>query len=358
MEDQNKVSINPNSLLKTQQYSKNPSRINSIDMLRGYCVFLMIAWHYYFFLKVDYLETNYFILWVMNIIGIAGNPIFIIVMGVSLALSIDRRKKRGEDFKSNIIHLTKRALLFFLVHHVMVISYFLYFGPLIFDMNGLYPGWIPSLGINAVICFLLMYLRKIYRFFIMIGVQSIAFITPLPILSLFQNILFHMIFGTIVGELIIEARNNNNQRHFIKKMAVSGIILMIIGIPSEYYVYQTYDLSVPNNSVLNSPFFMIYALGFFTLSFSLLFWIQDLNTRKRRIFHPLTIFSSLSLTLFYSHYALGTNFFLPFGFGNRFSVYSYIVFLICFYISTYLIGILWSKSKYKYSLEWIIRKFS
>lgn len=359
MEDKSKPSTAINSFGEIQKSSINfPQRINALDSLRGYCVVLMIAWHYYFFLKADFIETNLFIFWIMNIIGIVGNPIFIIVMGVSLTLSIDRRKSLGHNFNKNFLHLFKRALIFFIIHHIMVISYFLYFGQSVFQINGLYPGWIPSLGINAIICFLLMYIKKIFRIFIMIGIEISIFFNLIPGFEIIFNSLFPMIFGTIVGELIIEARNSDNLNLLIRKMFVSGIIILGIGIPSEYYVNLTYDLSIPNNSVLFSPFFIIYAFGFFILLFAILFWIQDLHPIKNRVFNPLVVFSSLSLTLYYSHYAIGTNFFMPFGFGNKFSVYSYVIFLICFYITTYLIGILWVKSKYKYSLEWFIRKFS
>jgi len=337
---------------------KSYSRINALDTLRGYCVLLMIAWHYYFFLRINSLETEFFIVWVMNVIGIVGNPIFIIVMGVSLVLSIDKRKKKGENFKNNLIHLSKRAILFFVVHHIMVISYFLYFGPTIFQMPHLYPGWIPSLGINAVICFFLMYSRKLYRFSLMLGLEFIDLFNLLPGFGIYINSLFHMIFGTIIGELIICARMKGNLRSLLKKFFISGLILIIVGIPSEYYVSLTYDLTIPNNNVLHSPFFIIYALGFFILAFSILFWIQDLNANKNRVFQPIVIFSSLSLTLYYAHYVLGTNFFLPFGFGNLLSLYSYVIFLMSFYIIVYLFGVLWSRSRFKYSLEWIIRTFS
>ncbi|MFX1449251.1 MAG: heparan-alpha-glucosaminide N-acetyltransferase domain-containing protein [Promethearchaeota archaeon] len=333
------------------------SRIHSLDTMRGYCVLMMIAWHYYFFLKVNYIETNFFIFWIMNVIVLPGNPMFIIIMGASLVLSLERRKKKGNGFRNNLFHLIKRAILFFVVHHIMVISYLLYFGPIIFQIRNLYPGWIPALGINAIICFFLMYLRKIYRFFIMIGINITSIINLIPYIGLDFNSLIYMIFGTILGELIVEARENNNIVAFKKKMLISGIILFLVGIPCEIYINSVYDLSIPNTSVLNKPFFAVYSIGIFILTFSILFWIQDCRNKKR-ISQPLTIFSSLSLTVFYFHYVLGTNFFMPFGFGNFFSLYSYVLFLVAFYITLYLIFVLWARAKNKYSLEWIIRRFS
>ncbi|NVM02176.1 MAG: DUF1624 domain-containing protein [Candidatus Helarchaeota archaeon] len=334
------------------------SRVHSLDTMRGYCVLMMIAWHYYFFLKVDYIETNFFIFWIMNVIVLPGNPMFIIVMGASLVLSLDRRKQKGYNSRDNFIHLIKRAVLFFVVHHIMVISYLLYFGPMVFQIRGLYPGWIPALGINAIICFFLMYLRKIYRFLIMVGINISSLINLIPYIGLDFNSLIYMIFGTILGELIVEARKKDNISAFQKQMFIAGIILFIIGIPCEIYINIVYDLSIPNTSVLNKPFFAVYSIGIFILTFSILFRIQDYNRNKKRMSQPLTLFSSLSLTIFYFHYALGTNFFMPFGFGNFFSLYSYVLFLVAFYITLYLLCVLWSRSKNKYSLEWIVRRFS
>ena len=333
------------------------SRIHALDTMRGYCVLMMIAWHYYFFLKVNYLETNFFIFWIMNVIVLPGNPMFIIIMGTSLVLSLERRKEKGNGFQNNLFHLIKRAILFFLVHHIMVISYLLYFGPMVFQLPNLYPGWIPALGINAIICFFLMYLRKIYRFFIMVGINLTSMFNLIPYIGLDFNSLFYMIFGTILGELIVEARENDAILAFKKKMLVTGIILFIVGIPCEVYINNTYDLSIPNPNVLNKPFFAVYSIGIFILIFSILFWIQDCRNKKR-ISQPLTLFSSLSLTIFYFHYVLGTNFFMPFGFGNLFSLYSYVLFLVAFYIALYLICVLWARAKNKYSLEWIVRRFS
>ncbi|MFX0134739.1 MAG: heparan-alpha-glucosaminide N-acetyltransferase domain-containing protein [Candidatus Hodarchaeota archaeon] len=334
------------------------SRVHSLDTMRGYCVLMMIAWHYYFFLKVDFMETNFFIFWIMNVIVLPGNPMFIIVMGASLVLSLERRKQKGNGSRDNFIHLIKRAVLFFVVHHIMVISYLLYFGPVVFQIRGLYPGWIPALGINAIFSFLLLNLRKIYRFFVMLGIEIVETLHLLPYIGVDLGSLFYMIFGTILGELIIEARKNNNVRDFQKKMFITGIILFILGIPCEIYNSYIYDFFVPNVGILDDPLFAIYAIGIFILTFSILFRIQDYNKNKKRISQPLTLFSSLSLTIFYFHYALGTNFFMPFGFGNLFSLYSYVLFLVGFYITLYLFGVIWSRSKNKYSLEWIVRKFS
>lgn len=341
-----------------KKISKDSLRINSLDTLRGYCVILMIAWHYYFFLKSNYPETNFFIFWIMNVIGLVGNPIFIIVMGTALILSLDSRKKNGKSYRDNILHLIKRFFIFLVANQILVFSYFLYFGISVFQMPELYPGWIPALGINAIICFLLMNLRKLFRVFIMLGIEIEIMFGLIPYIGIDFGSLFYMIFGTIIGDLIIEARKNNKMWAFQKKIFLSGLILFILGIPSEIYVSHEFDLTVPNNTVLHSPFFIIYALGFFLLMFSVLFYIQDYNKKLVRLLRPLTIFSSLSLTLYYIHYIIGTNFFMPFGFGNRFSVYSYGQFLLCFYIATYLIGLLWSRSRYKYSIEWIIQKFS
>ncbi|MHA1381927.1 MAG: hypothetical protein ACTSRG_26450, partial [Candidatus Helarchaeota archaeon] len=108
-----------------------------------------------------------------------------------------------------------------------------------------------------------------------------------------------------------------------------------------------------------APFFTIYSLGMFFLIFSILFWIQDYNKAKPRKLEPIRVFSSLSLTIFYFHLILGTNLFTPLGMGNLMSLYSYICFVFCFYVALYIFfGVLWGKKKYKYSFEWIIRKFS
>ncbi len=346
------------NLQDEKKITKISSRVYALDTLRGYCILLMIAWHYYFFLKVGTLGTDFYIFWFMNIVSIPGNPIFIIVMGASLVLSVDSREKRGHSFRDNLIHVIKRAVIFFLASQIIVISFFLYFGIMAFQILSLYPGWLTSLGIGAIICFFLKDLRKTFRLLIMIGIEIGIYMGFLPYFGIDYGIIVYMTYGTIIGDLILEARENQKINDFKKKMLGLGLALFIAGIPCEFLISQAYDLTVPNNNVLYDPFFMIYALGMFTLLFSILFWIQDGNENKKRIFQPITVFSSLSITIFIFHDVLRNNFFIPFGFGNLFTLYPFIIFLSCFYITLYLIGVVWSRSNYKYSLEWFIRKFS
>ncbi|MHA1380656.1 MAG: heparan-alpha-glucosaminide N-acetyltransferase domain-containing protein, partial [Candidatus Helarchaeota archaeon] len=201
------------------QAKKNPFRIYSIDTIRGYSILLMIAWHYYFMLKVNYFETKMYILFLMNLFGQVANPIFIIIMGIALSLSMDKRDQSGKNFNDNLIHLIKRAIIFFLLNQVLVIAYIFYFGfDLTFSMEGLYPGWIPSLGISSVVCFFLKYLRKIYRILIIIVIEFFFELHLIEGYWIFNlSAVFFMTIGTIVGEYIIDARNKNAWKSFQRK---------------------------------------------------------------------------------------------------------------------------------------------
>lgn len=340
--------------------SKKSARIHSIDTMRGYQIILMISWHYYVFLKVDYFETQMYILFVMNLFGQVANALFIIVMGVALVLSMDQRKNRGNNFRDNLIHVIKRAIIFFLLNQVLVITYIFYFGfEITFTMSGLYPGWITSLGIISVFCFLLLYVKKLYRIVIMIVIEllyEMHFISGWWIFNL--SAFFYMTFGTLIGDFILEARQNNSWRAFQIKIFISGLIIFTLGVLAELYLINTYDLTVPHTTPQYAPHFNIYCLGMFTLVFSIFFRIQDYKREHGIPIGPIRVFSNLSLTIFYSHLILLASVFVPFGMGNAFSVYSFVVFLMCFYIILYLLGILWERKGNIYSFEWIIRKFS
>ncbi len=339
---------------------KKSSRIHSIDTMRGYQIVLMIAWHYWAFLKTGYFETKMYVLFVMNLFGQVANALFVIVMGVSMVLSMDQRKNKGMNFRDNLIHWIKRAIIFFLLNQVLVITYLINFGAEItFSMSGLYPGWITSLGIIAIFCFLLLYVKKLYRILIMIVIEllyEMQFIDGWWIFNL--SAFFYMTFGTLIGDFILEARQNNSWREFQVKIFATGVILFTLGILAELYLINTYDLTVPHTTPQYAPFFNIYSLGMFTLVFSIFFRIQDYKRERGVAIGPIRVFSNLSLTIFYSHLILLASFFIPIGMGNSFSVYSFVIFLMCFYISIYLIGVLWAKKGYIYSFEWIIRKFS
>ncbi|MFX0142111.1 MAG: acyltransferase family protein [Candidatus Hodarchaeota archaeon] len=344
--------INPNL--------KKSARIHSIDTMRGYQILLMIAGHYNSFLRLDYFETAMFTMFVRNMVEQVANPLFIIVMGVALVLSMDQRKKRGKTFRDNLIHQIKRANIFFMLNQVLVITYIIYFGvEITFTQAGLYPGWITSLGIIAVFCFLLLYVKKLYRILIMIVVEllyEMHFISGWWIFNL--SAFFYMTFGTLIGEYILEARENNSWRAFQIKIFISGIILFTLGIIAEYYLYVTYDLTIPHTTTKYAPFFNIYALGMFTFVFSIFFRIQDYKREKGMRIEAISPFSNLSLTLFYAHLIVMAVLLIPIGMGNALSVYSFIVFILCFYIFVYLLGALWARKGYIYSFEWIIRKFS
>lgn len=345
---------------KIDTYSlQEANRIYALDTLRGISIILMIALHYYWFLKSNFFETKMYIQWAVNFICIVANPIFIMVMGVVLVISLDDRQKKGKNFKDNLIHLIKRFLLFFVMNQILVVSYILYFGvDTTFSMPNLYPGWIPSLGINAIICLFLLYFKKLYRFFFMVGIE---FLTELKLVPFWGIIdypsLFYMIFGTLIGSLFLEAKENGNFSSFQKKILISGIILFSIGLPSEFYLMSTFNLTIPHNTYQYAPFFTMWALGLFSLLFAILYWIQDYNKKSKRKAQPIMIFSNLSLTIFYFHLVLMTDLFI-FFMGNLLSVYSYLLFLICFDISIYLMGIIWARKNYIYSLEWLLRKYS
>ena len=138
---------------------------------------------------------------------------------------------------------------------------------------------------------------------------------------------FYMIFGTIVGDFILEARENNSWEAFQKKISISGIIMLLLGIISELYLINTYNLTVPHTTSKYAPFFNIYAIGMFMFVFSILFRIQDYKKHSPRKIAPIRIFSNLSLTIFYAHLILLLLVFVPIGMGNFFSVYSLVVFL-------------------------------
>jgi len=205
-----------------------------------------------------------------------------------------------------------------------------------------------------------MYLRKLYRILIIIGIEflyELSFINGYWVFNL--SAFFFFFFGTVVGDLILEARDNNSWNSFLKKMGLSGIILFTIGVINELYLINTYDLTIPHTTTKYAPFFNNYSLGMFVLVFAILFWIQDYNKEKPRKFEPIRVFSSLSLTIFYFHLIIGTSLFIPSGLGNTMSLYSYVIFIFCFYFSIYVFfGVLWGRKKYIYSFEWIIRRFS
>ena len=344
----------------SKQSSKKSSRIHSIDTMRGYQILLMIAGHYNSFLKIDYFETAMFTMFVRNMVEQVANPLFIIVMGVALVLSMDQRKKRGKKFNDNLIYNIKRAIIFFLLNQVLVITYIIYFGvEITFTQSGLYPGWITSLGIIAVFCFFLLYVKKLYRILVMIVIEllyELHFISGWWVFNL--SAFFYMTFGTLIGEYILEARENNSWRAFQIKIFVSGIILFTLGVLAELYLYNTYDLTIPHTTTQYAPHYNIYALGMFTFVFSIFFRIQDYKRDPGMRIEAIRVFSNLSLTLFYSHLIVMAILFIPIGMGNAFSVYSFLIFMLCLYIFIFLLGVLWAKKGYIYSFEWIIRKFS
>ncbi len=346
-------------------------RIKSIDTLRGLSVIFYLMFHFGSWLASS---SN---LWLMGnpgdlllapipYLGMVAAPIFIMVSGMSQRISIERRRNDGIPEKEIQVHVIKRGLILLIFHFFLHFIYFYWeFGKNVW--------WWDEIATIAISMIMVYYTSKIsikWRL-LLIGLM-IYFYPALRVLLditrdytfLFYNSPWSLdrffagmisngtcpiipqssmaVFGSILAEFVMDEK--------IELLPILAVIfsvtIVVTAILRLNPIFTPWDLGLH----------LIQTFGIWALIFLAIFWIQDVNGLPS--IDVLSILSELSLTLFYIHVVFGYAVIFISGGAQQLSPYGFYVIFLFFVMVIFVLGQLWRKTKFKGSLEFLLRMLS
>lgn len=288
---------------------KGKVRFESIDLLRGLAIIVMIEVHVFNAVLIsDVREQGWF--QILNFINGLVAPSFLFVSGFAFYISVnnkvDELRKFGDVFYKRIKRIVE----------ILIIGYFLhlpFYSLKEFIQQIDYTGWIEFSNVDVLQCiaaglFLLLLLRIIIknnRLFI-ITILILTLITtiaapiiwqinfaeflPLPLANYFnqKNGSLFPIFpwmgfifsGVITGKYFVEGEENGEQNILIKKILILGMIFILFG-----HILLSGILPESINSLSPNPIFFILRLGYVLVLLSSCWFVTQKKSVKLKFIY-------------------------------------------------------------------------
>ncbi|MFX1533916.1 MAG: hypothetical protein ACFFDI_06740 [Promethearchaeota archaeon] len=384
-------------------------RINSIDLLQGIAVCIMVSGHVFLWWNRDAFlgQTNLFYALLSFASGFVG-PTFLLLMGFNMRNSIARRLSKGVPFPEIRKHLLKRGFAFLLIATLNNL------GMAIIAAVGANPAgflsWLLSWELFHIFGTTVFITYFLYEIFHQLKTRNIIKSVNGPLIVFCSITLILIVIGTvlmqaiIVGDFSLNVLDPTKTVKIILFGEVTNIgeaiqlalargpfsIFPFIGFGILGVLLASLRLGLPTEgswrkALLGIGVFFALIGGFFSIilqipivfpmndynmpSISYLFWywaglllaffvaliIFDAPSKAEkdrfRYVRPLARLSYLTLTIYYLQN-------LPFFLPNTLLPNLLIVTIaIVLYLVLYMvISFLWEKKKFVYSMEWLLRK--
>ena len=339
--------------------------------------------------------TKSFFFMAENFVYTIGWTFFFLIIGIGLAISSHRYKSKGLTFEERLIHILKRTIILVLIQYVYNLVSFgflsseyyeLHFGPysttdFTYFFNPIssfsHSNLIAQIALWSFVVFFLMELPTVARVAIAVAVAYFGYF----VFAVQGNMFFYILTGEIFGSLLVSELGKGNTEKVYKFVLILGIILFFIGLPlhidtvnnrilidTQFFIIGLFQRKSGNYEIysgvsnyadyLASPGFIFYSLGAVFMLFASLFWILDIKKKKSKIFRPFILWGNLTLTLYVTHFILLHQFLYNLELYYYFSLVTFMTWNLVLCIFIYIGAVFWSRYKFKYSLEWIIRKYS
>ncbi len=374
------------------------TRLFSLDVIRGIAAFFMVNGHFIYDTmskdpKLQFTKSFFFM--AENFIYTVGWTMFFLIIGIGLAISTQRYKLKKVSFEVRLYHVLKRTIILVIIQYVYNLVNFgflssdyykLYFGPysntdFTYFFNPIssfsHSNLIAQIALWSFVVFILMELPTVARVIIAVVVAYFGYY----VFAVQGNMFFYILTGEIFGTYLVNELGKGNTERVYKLILFFGIILFCIGLPLHivtvnnrifvdniFYISQLiqsqsgktrlYSGVTNYADYLASPGFILYSLGAVFMLFASLFWILDVKKKKSKIFRPFILWGNLTLTLYVTHFILLYQFVYNLELYLYFSLVTFMTWNLLLCIFIYIGAVFWSRYKFKYSLEWIIRKYS
>ena len=307
-------------------------RIQSVDMIRGLCLFVMVLYH-----SVDWwilIPDRWIIALLVPIIGPLIFTGFLFVSGISGIISYRKGIIMAEKSDTFTIQMVKNS---FILRALIIILIALIYNTIfaIVLMNPLFIWtWfvLLTIGISLLLSVPFLNTSKITRICVsgalwIVNHLLFSFLTVYAGQLNFFGIMYHifynspeqdvilgffpfLLYGTVVGDILFEISNIENpierksdiRNKLLIPSLIIGAILIIFGL---WFWYPNFDVKVLTHPT--SFYWAIFSCGIQLVIFSIGIYIEEF-VKTKRSYRFLFYFSYYSLTIYLAHYLL---FFIP-----------------------------------------------
>lgn len=299
-------------------------RIKSVDILRGFSIWIMIYGHMLeFWIRYQDIWLRDWLYAFLAPIGATG---FLFISGISTTLAYKNNLQTQKVQMKTMRNVFLLRGLF-----ILIIALFFNLGvAMVFgggDLAGIW-SWnaLQTIAIALLLAWPLLKTSKIFRVcvgivVILLNQTLLTILTPYNeqsnLLGIFCHILFNpidtsyailtyygiVIIGSVIGEFIFDLANTEDQpkKEFLLTNR-SIIYICLIGI--SVFIFGILFL-FPNFIIFNSISSVLYSLGFVTAALALLIVIEILELIKtKKSYNLLYFYSYYSFTLFLGHNVL------------------------------------------------------
>ena len=297
-------------------------RVQSIDMIRGFCIFLMVLGHLLDWWIIN--SDRWLIFYVFSFLASIAATGFLFVSGFSAIIAYKSRAKKAET--STDIGMTHTKNIYIIRALLLLAISLIYNTAIALTLNDLRWIWawnvLQTISISLLLAWPLLRTPKYLRIGLGIGLLVmnelfspflLAYSGQLNIYGVLFHIFYHpieaftiltyfaiFIIGTVVGDFFFnftiikesEERKESIKHIFIRTILIIGIIFTLFGI-----IYRFYDFFY--RRTLSA---MFYSLGVVLILLAILLYLEEFEKIKpKKRYRFFFYFSFYSFTIYIAH---------------------------------------------------------
>lgn len=338
------------------------SRLEYLDSLRGVAVMLMMLQHSALVL-MDLSLVDSFPYVLMVFLGMFSAPMFLLLVGAGLYISVERRRARGENELRIRKHVLKRG------------SVLMVFGLLfMFVWEGEILRYI-GIFIMLTYYFLLLHTRtQLVAGLVIVALSSALKYSPLLNWGGFPEGLFFrnswdyskfiyriygdgysmvflwfsfVVFGSVLGSVLIRFVRQGREQAFQSMALKLGLLLSSLGALEPFFMIPVDDFPALH---------VMLTLGVSLIVLSGLIWWNRRRRHVSRLFGALALYGRLSLSIYIGHIIIWLGALELLGLTLDLSLLGVIAALSSCYVFTWAFGVYWLKIRDTGPLELIVTR--
>jgi uncharacterized membrane protein len=298
--------------------TKNANRLPYLDWMRGLAVVIMLQGHVMDgWLRPQDRTSEWF--WLSQFLGGFPAPIFLFLVGVSLALALDKMRAKGASSSELVWKVVRRGGWILLLAYAFRVEQFLVWYPASEWSGILRVDTLNCIAMSTLVIGLFSVLFKTRRSNIAVmgaATAAFVFVTPwvYPVRGLPSFVLSYLngdghpwyfslfpwaafaLAGITFGYLLIEARAGAGEALFFRQVAVAAVCIYAAGAAmsfSSIFEYGFFDYS------LTSPHYFLVRLGWILL---ILYGAYRWSTRESgERWSPMIRLGQASLMVYWLH---------------------------------------------------------